>query len=174
MHIMLDLETFGTRPGCAIRSIGAVVFDLEGFIGAEFYQNVDLQSCLDAGLKIEAATLAWWDKQSTEARAALADKQATLRDAAGRFHMWFANQSGIYVWSHGANFDEPIWTAAIAAIGGRVPWKFWNVRCTRTAFDLNHFDPRSVTRAGTYHNALDDAAYQARCVQAAVKQGRVA
>lgn len=27
MHIMLDLETWGKRPGCDIRSIGAVVFD---------------------------------------------------------------------------------------------------------------------------------------------------
>ena len=26
-HVMLDLETWGTRPGCDIRSIGAVVFD---------------------------------------------------------------------------------------------------------------------------------------------------
>ena len=26
-HIMLDLETWGKRPGCDIRSIGAVVFD---------------------------------------------------------------------------------------------------------------------------------------------------
>lgn len=27
IHIMLDLETWGTRPGCDIRSIGACVFD---------------------------------------------------------------------------------------------------------------------------------------------------
>lgn len=27
VSVMLDLETWGTRPGCDIRSIGAVVFD---------------------------------------------------------------------------------------------------------------------------------------------------
>lgn len=27
IHVMLDLETWGTRPGCDIRSIGACVFD---------------------------------------------------------------------------------------------------------------------------------------------------
>lgn len=27
IHVMLDLETWGTRPGCEIRSIGACVFD---------------------------------------------------------------------------------------------------------------------------------------------------
>ena len=28
--VMLDLETWGTRPGCAIRSIGACVFNPNG------------------------------------------------------------------------------------------------------------------------------------------------
>ncbi len=80
----------------------------------------------------------------------------------------------IYVWSHGANFDEPLWTAAAAAVGQGVPWKFWNVRCTRTAFDLRNFDPKSIAREGTHHNALDDAKHQARCVQAAMKHRDVA
>lgn len=32
-HVMLDLETWGTRPGCEIRSIGACVFDpVEGWV----------------------------------------------------------------------------------------------------------------------------------------------
>lgn len=34
-HIMLDLETWGKRPGCDIRSIGAVVFDpIAGTVGS--------------------------------------------------------------------------------------------------------------------------------------------
>lgn len=36
IHIMLDLETWGTEPGCDIRSIGACVFDpLTGIVGKE-------------------------------------------------------------------------------------------------------------------------------------------
>ena len=27
MHVMLDLEALGTRPGSAIRSVGAALFD---------------------------------------------------------------------------------------------------------------------------------------------------
>lgn len=36
IHIMLDLETWGTEPGCDIRSIGACVFDpVAGTIGGD-------------------------------------------------------------------------------------------------------------------------------------------
>jgi hypothetical protein len=35
VHVMLDLETWGTEPGCDIRSIGACVFDpVLGWVGA--------------------------------------------------------------------------------------------------------------------------------------------
>ncbi len=59
-HLMLDLETWGTAPGSALRSIGAVFFDLDGKTGETFYRNIDKQSCLDAGLKIDPATVSWW------------------------------------------------------------------------------------------------------------------
>jgi hypothetical protein len=169
-HIMLDLETFGTKPGCALRSIGAVAFDLDGTIGEEFYLNIDRQSCLDAGLTIDPDTLAWWERQSPEAQAALLVDPHPLAGVVAGFHAWFKQQGGVFVWSHGGNFDEPIWCAAALAVGVRVPWKFWNARCTRTAYHLTDFDPRSIPRQGTYHNARDDARYQARCVIEALRR----
>ena len=46
-HLMLDLETMGTKSNSAIISIGAVEFDiLTGKTGREFYRNVSLQSCI--------------------------------------------------------------------------------------------------------------------------------
>ena len=65
-NIMLDMETLGTRPGCAILSIAAVPFssqyDLE-----PFYLKISATSCTDAGLHVDDATVAWWNKQSPEA-----------------------------------------------------------------------------------------------------------
>jgi hypothetical protein len=172
-HVMLDLETFGTKPGCALRSVGAVSFDLDGAIWPDsFYQNIDRSSCAEVGLKEEISTLEWWDKQSPEAQAALLVNPRLLRAVVDEFHAWFRAQGAEYVWSHGGNFDEPIWCAAAAACGFRVPWKFWNARCTRTAYHLANFDPRSIQRVGTYHNALDDAKYQTQCVQEAFRRLR--
>jgi hypothetical protein len=174
MHVMIDCETWGTRPGCALRSIGAVTFELDGTgTGADYYRNINLQSCLDAGLKIEAGTLLWWDDQADEARRALRVEPQPLNAVLVGFASWFVKQGGEQVWAQGANFDPVLWeTAALAAGVTRLPWKFYNVRDTRTLYELAGFDPRSIKRAGTYHNALDDARHQVACCQAAYRMLR--
>jgi hypothetical protein len=164
-NVMLDLETWGTSPGAAIRSIGAVMFDpISGEMGADFYTNVDDASCLKAGLMMDGSTVDWWSKQSQQARDSLLTDQVSIKDALLSFNKWVRDNRGMFVWSQGANFDEPIITAAMRAVNVPVPWKFWDVRDTRTAYDMARFSARSVKRTGTYHNALDDAHHQARCV----------
>jgi hypothetical protein len=172
LNVMLDLETFGTRPGCVLRSIGAVAFDPMGAgLGAEFYRNIGYVSCLEAGLVVDAVTKEWWSRQSREAEAALAIDPKPLADVTRDFHQWFLWEAKAeQIWSHGANFDEPLWLAAAHSVGIDAPWKFWNVRCTRTLFEIARFDARSVAREGTHHNALDDAKHQARCVQLAMQR----
>jgi hypothetical protein len=172
---MLDLETFGTRPGCVIRSIGAVMFDpTTDQIGAEFYCNVDQASCEAAGLHIDPRTAEWWTKQSQAARDALLVNPLPLHDALMSFNTWWVTHGAVRIWSHGANFDQPILEAAYHANGGKPgsPWEFWNSRCTRTLFDVAEIDTKAsgIRRTGTHHNALDDARFQALCVQAAMRR----
>ena len=81
-HVMLDLETFGTRPGSVLRSIGAVTFGLRAGLGEEFYRNIDKQSQLELGLTVDAQTEAWWARQSEEAQRHLLDNPAPLATAA--------------------------------------------------------------------------------------------
>ena len=167
-NVMLDLETWGTTPGCALRSIGAVMFDPHSDeIGANFYANIADQSCEQAGLVRDASTVDWWSKQSTKAQEMLLDGQLTLTEVAVRFDEWWRKNRAIFVWSQGSNFDGVLWEAAMRAIGRGVPWKFYDARDTRTAYDLASFDSRTIRRQGTYHNALDDARHQAVCVQRA-------
>lgn len=170
--VMLDLETWGTRPGCAIRSIGAVVFDPRSDrIGDEFYANVDTKSCKRLKLQLEPGTVAWWEDQSAEAKAAFSQSpQLDIADAISRFDKWFQSNRGLRVWCQGPNFDDVIIGAVYHALDANPPWRFFNSRCTRTVYDMARFDPRSIRRDGTYHNALDDAKHQARCVQAAMRR----
>jgi len=166
-HIMLDLETWDTIPSSAIRSIGACVFDPKtGEIGATFYANVDDASCEEFGLSKSEATTQWWADQAASAQDALEVDQKHLAEALGGFiAFWEANQ-GQYIWSHGANFDEVIIGCALAAVGLEKPWKFWDVRCSRTVLALGN---RRAAKAN--HNALDDARNQAVAVAAALRQG---
>ena len=81
-HVMLDLETLGKLPGCAILSIGAVYFELEtGRLGDEFYLNVDPASCTRAGLTIDGETLGWWMQQEAAAWAAVCTEAVSIMDA---------------------------------------------------------------------------------------------
>lgn len=167
-HVMLDLETFGTKPGSVLRSIGAVVFNLQGQIGAEFYRNIDESSCVKRGLTKDPATVKWWSQQSPEAQAALLVDPRPLDDVVDTFHAWFRLHKGVKVWAQGSNFDPILWESAAAARGTTAPWRFYNTRDTRTVYDIGNFDTNSIAREGTYHNALDDCKHQVRCVAAAI------
>lgn len=63
-------------------------------------------------------------------------------------------------YGNGASFDLSILKAAYDAVGLKAPWKFWDERCYRTIKnDYSQIEPDE--RAGTHHNALDDAKFQA-------------
>jgi len=161
---MIDIETLGTKPGCAILSIGAVMFGPDG-LGETFYAPVLPQSCSDVGLTIDIGTVTWWMRQSDAARkAAFPDDAVPLPCALADFFDWFLTQKAKRPWCHGAMFDVPILDAAFKACGMAPPWEFWNVRDTRTLYDLAGV---KIDRSNyTHHNALDDAKAQA---EAAVK-----
>ncbi len=169
-HIMLDLETWGIMPGCAIRSVGAVVFDPQGEgHGETFYRNVLDRSCWVAGLTVDKSTVAWWENQSKEAQEVFANDPKPIASVVSDFHAFIAKLEQVHPWCQGSGFDTSIWEAVARAVGRPIPWKFWNLRDTRTAYHLAGLDERSVPRTGIVHNALDDAIHQVKCVQAACK-----
>lgn len=175
IHCMLDLETWGTVPGCAVRSIGAVAFDpSSGYIHeSSFYANITTQSCVDVGLKINPSTAEWWVGQSAEARAALEHDQMTLERAAFMFCEWYTSLGPEAIWSHGLTFDVPVWEAACRAICVLYPWGYRDGRDTRTLFSLvSGFRTDSIPFEGVQHNALADARHQARLVQRAYQMLR--
>ena len=155
---MLDLETLGNGSRSVIISIGAVEFDPEsGALGREFYVNVDPQSCVSAGLEIDASTVMWWMQQSEAARAVFKQPAGQLFDALQEFSRWFPALA--QVWGNGATFDNVILSNAYRAAGLEQPWKFSADRCYRTLKNL--MPDVKQGSVGTAHNALDDAKYQA-------------
>lgn len=176
---MLDIETLGTRPGCAVLSIGAVTFDRKtGEIDRSYHRIIDPASCEESGLRIEAGTASWWMMQSDEARKAIFDASEfevfSLKETAREFIEWCAEEPASMAcqwWAQGATFDFPILTEAMRAVEWPVPWLYWNCRDTRTAYDLCGFDRKTVDREGTHHSALDDCRHQVRCLHAALKAG---
>lgn len=163
-NIMIDLETMGKGGNAAIIALGAVKFSSKG-LGEEFYANIDLESCLVYGLKIDTDTLLWWLKQSDEARRHLhtpSPEPQRLAAVLASFGTFIGpQQDKVKIWGNGADFDNAILQNAYRATNMDQPWKFWNNRCYRTM--KNMFSKiKAETFDGTHHNALDDAKNQAR------------
>lgn len=175
-HVMVDLETLGTKPGCSVASIGAVAFDpLNGVIGPSFSSRISLVSCENAGLRIEAGTLRWWLDQSEAARRdTFLGQVAPLERVIRAFGDWWAENAvwgGTRLWSHGATFDPGIIEHAYSVIGERVPWKFADVRDTRTIFDLAGINLAEFRDdKAVHHSAHSDAMVQATAVIAAYQK----
>lgn len=174
-HIMIDIETLGTQPGCVIASIGACTFDPDtGAVARQtFYDLVDIADAVGAGLAIEAGTVLWWMRQDNESRAEITreDCRAPLREALASLNEWFAEVGAhkkTAVWANGASFDFPILEAGYRAVGLSAPWAYWQQRCFRTAAKL--LPVREERMRGVKHNALDDAIYQARQLVCALRR----
>lgn len=158
-HVMLDLETLGTRPGDIVLSIGAVKFDVDTGLGEEIHLTISPDSSKALGLKALKSTVEWWKKQAPEAQQAAFRAEFTVEVALTKFTMWMPPLDEAVVWGNGANFDNAMLAAVYRAAGMDTPWQFWNDRCYRTVAAM--FMKSRVERVGTYHNALDDAKTQA-------------
>lgn len=169
-EMMLDIETLGRKAGCAILSIGAVMFNSRtDEIGNPFYCNIDLTTSMMAGFSIEKETLEWWRKQEKAAQDALSQQCFGVAFVINNFKQFCETHKVEKIWCQGVAFDIPIIEAAFHIVGIEVPWKYNAPRDTRTAYDICGFDTKSITREGVYHNAVDDCKHQIKCVQAAIK-----
>lgn len=169
-HVMVDLETMGNGNEAAIVAIGAVKFDPMGSgVLDAFYAPVDLESSVAVGLKMEAATVMWWlhgDRDRARKELLRATTVLHVGDALHGFAEWFGPES-LPVWGNGATFDNVILDTAFKKVGVPKPWNYSHDRCFRTFKNLA--PGVTVQRAGTHHQALDDAETQARHMQAIVK-----
>lgn len=169
-HVMLDLETWGTKPGSALRSIGMVQFDprFAGF-GKEFYCNLDREDQVKLGATIDVSTEQWWARQSKEAQEALEQDQLPLLQACNMVRDYFRQTRVTHVWAQGSNFDPVLLEASMGLVNVTPPWRFYNTRDTRTAYNIASLDTKTIKRKGEHHNALEDAKHQVRCVYMAYK-----
>lgn len=166
--VMCDLETMGTAPDSPIVAIGAVTFneDTES-IGEFFYRNVDLQSCVEMGARIDGDTVMWWLKQSEDARRRLQKDRVHINQALTEFKAWCEKYAGnvkaVKLYGCGSDFDNVILSEHYRRAKIEPPWLFTGSRCFRT-LKARHPMPEWVAdpanRVGVYHNATDDCVFQ--------------
>lgn len=169
-HIMIDIETLGTKSNSVILSVGAVQFDLRGNVHDRYHKGIEIQSCLDIGMEVDGYTIEWWLKQKHENIARLMSIDCLpLKTVLLQLYDCFVSMLKpiTYVWSHGSSFDLVLLENAYKAAGWKGAWwKYSNVRDTRTLFDLANYE--YIAKGG--HDALEDAKNQAKAVQEAYQK----
>lgn len=174
MHVMIDIESLGTKPGAVVASIGAVVFQptYREPIGRSFSSTIDIADAQKRGLTIDADTLAWWMHQSEQARASTFRGEWHLDEALAHLIAFvdearaFSTDGDLRIWAHSQSFDLALLEAAFAVIDRRAPWNFREPRDTRTLFDLAGLDFKAFPAepGEVEHDALSDARHQVRAV----------
>jgi len=166
-HVMIDLETLGTRPGCVILEMAAVGFDETG-AEYEVYESgiIELVSETAKGMHVDAATLKWWSDKTDFT--SLLNGTRNFKLEVGNLIEFvgdvLADKGAVWCW--GGSFDFPVLKHAIWSCGGAVPWEHWQERCARTLCNT-----LGVKRRGdTKHRALDDAMSQIHAVQVALAE----
>lgn len=167
-NIMVDLETFGTKPYSAIISIGAVYFDptkaVEDCIKQEFHVTIDPHFATKAGFRVDMETVMWW--MAPEQASAWEAWRNTLHFEPAMAFMCFSQwlhglfnleehpdahddvevkdrdtfnpEEHILLWGNGAGFDCNLLREGYELLGEPVPWKHYNERCFRTLKNLTH------------------------------------
>jgi len=175
--VSIDLETLSSGFDAPILSIGAVAFNRKtGVIGPTYYAEIKLDDALRFG-RASASTLTWWMQQDAKAKRVFAesDKKVTVYEALRGLNDFIRSlPAGVFVWGNGSSFDITILERHFDVLRARTPsgeglvqeWKYWDVRDMRTIVDAANYDTRKHPRVGTYHNALDDARFQAEVIAA--------
>lgn len=172
LNIMIDNETMDTNAEAVILSIGAVRFNKDSVspMGEKFYAVLDIEDQKARGRTVSESTMAWWAKQSPEARVVLTTTdRRPVKEALSDLWDFIYNLDDCpgqtRLWGNGSDFDNPQIASLFRMYGFEMPWEFWNNRCFRTLkSEFGHNAPKPQ-RKGTYHNALDDAIHQAEHCQ---------
>jgi len=150
-------------PNAVILSLGAVHFNPYGNgYGDKLYFRINIDDQDALGREVDPNTITWWSQQDPVVmeEAFSPDNRISLVDAIDQFHK-FAWGCDAF-WAHGSIFDIVIIENIYKQLGKPVPWQYWQIRDTRTLFDLG-VDP-DMPKGGK-HDALQDAIRQSVGVQ---------
>lgn len=161
IHVMIDLETFGTSSNASVATIGAVKFSTgkdENFSNT-FYCRVDRNSCRELGLDEDDKTIGWWKQQAHAAQIEVFDESLPRLNVADAFKLLANFCSGAnFVWGNSCCFDLIICENIFSKLKIAIPWKFYQKRDVRTAKMFFKNENKRIND----HNSLSDAINQAK------------
>jgi len=161
--IMIDIETASTQNNAVILSIGIVAFnvydptvkreELEILIDKKDGDNLGLHTCEN--------TMKWWEQQKKEAIDKAFNEEPRFTTKEGLTQLLSFCKSFPKCkryWCQGINFDPIVLENAFKCTSVEVPWKFYQLRDSRTIKDLLSYV--SIKKPESAHSAIADCNYQ--------------
>jgi hypothetical protein len=162
----------------------------------KFYCLIDIEDSKKYSLDIAEKCIEWWNKQPQKEEIfkgyrftqdgslqSIGDGECTstrgsesrlsLKECLLKFNKWiiFGNNSvnDIHIWSNGVAFDIPILENAYKKTCIEIPWKYWNVRDSRTIVKTLNVYPPNIYK-NMAHNPIYDCYRQIITLQKAFKK----
>ena len=166
--VTIDIETLSTQPNATILSISAIHFDPLK-ITEDFSDNPKLDLLLDieeqTNRHIDENTVQWWGQQDPNVQAKIfaEENRVPVKNALEQLikFVWGKDQ----IWAQGTTFDITILENILKEYNLCVPWKYWQVRDTRTLLDLVEVIQDPVT-----HDSMEDVIRQCKGTQQALSK----
>jgi len=152
--LILDIETLSRRQNAVITEIGVIAVDRNSFqpidrllIHPLFFE----QMLLARHLCVE--TIQFHQEKGT-----LPTSVGThsIHDCYKHLAAFVAKHNPYRIWIQGKDFDVPKLDTLFQHIGKPLPWKYYQVKCARDAWDLAF--PDDIKRDPRPHDAIGDCA----------------
>lgn len=171
-HVVVDIETTGTKPGCGVLSIGA--YYLSDDIMIPFYKEISLESCHKIGLVDDPDTIKFWMMQKDEVRIPAFSGTEHIYDVIAEFTTFLNRHDYNYIWGNSPDFDLGILGEVYRRAGIPIPWSDYrqlrDIRtlCTNDLITKEERDAIKVEIKHTPHHALSDAALEAKILSVCI------
>ena len=168
IHATLDLETLDYKPSSTVLTVGGVKFNPYSVDNPydKFYYHISIDDQDRFGRTVSDDTIEWWKGQNSDIMEEAFDQTnaVSMEEFLDVLNKWIV---GVDVfWGQGYGFDYTILEDMYRNLKRPIPWRFWEVRDSRTLFSLLREDPRKKMQKDL-HNAYADAYYQSKAIQIA-------
>jgi hypothetical protein len=172
---MIDIETLSTSPNALVLTIGAIIFNprdepipLKNM--KTFYKRIDIESCKVLKLDVDKNTLEWWKDQPKESRYEAIENTDREHVKSVLLSLSDFIKDCNCIWANSPNFDCVILENVYKKLGLEIPWKFWNLRDTRTVYAIANLKLRNFSDKNVSHHALEDCYSQIKCLNASLRK----
>lgn len=172
--MVIDLETLSTETNAVVFAVGLAAFDIQSFdpYTPVMTDVLYLSPKAQKGRAIDPDTVAWWFKQSEEAKAEFhiaCDEGLGMRQVADAINRFYLDSGSHQVFGNGPTFDLAITEDLMKDAFTQPAFSFREMRCVRTLCEACGVDWKKYIKNGETgkgeghaHTALGDAVAEGR------------